>query len=400
MDQQIETERQRVVAAWNAYQSGESGSAGELRPDLLASWQRSARSVPPDRVGAPMQGKNHTEGAWADSELEFGLRPLLPELHTLAQGGDLVVAVADASGQLAWTEGSRRMQTLARRINFVPGSHWDESSVGTNALALALRHVRPVQVFAAEHYVQTVHDWVCYSAPIRHPGSGELLGVLDFSTTWEHSTPLGLAGAQYYAQRIEQNLLSSRPREDAPPSLRLRLCGPPEARLGQGSLHLTRRQHELLAVLALNPAGLSLDALHAHVYGDQAVSLSTLKSEVSTLRTLLAGAIASRPYRLLLGVSFDAQLIETALLAGRVGWALDLYLGPLLPLSESPLLGYWRDYLAAAVRGAVLATADTEVLWHFSSRFDDPEVLAALSRLLPPADPRVPVVRARLAALT
>lgn len=407
MDQQLKTERRRLVDAWHDYQTGRDHGApdpaageSQVPAELLASWERSALTVPPDRVSAPMEDEDETISEWSESPLEFALRPLLPELRAVAEEGDLVVAVADASGKMTWTDSSRRMQPLARGINFVPGSHWDEYSVGTNALALALRHLRPVRVFAAEHYVQTVHDWVCYSSPIRHPLTRELLGVLDFSTTWEHSTPLGLAGAQYFAQRIEQNLLEGGGSDPGLECLALKLCGPPEVRLGRRTLHLTRRQHELLAVLSLNPAGLSLDVLHAHVYGDQPVSMSTLKSEVSTLRGLLGGAIASRPYRLMLGVSFDVQLIETALLAGQVGHALDLYVGPLLPQSDcSPLLRYWHDYLDGALRQAVLRTGDPEMLWRYSQRFDDLEVLAALDGLLPASDPRRPVLRARLGAL-
>jgi hypothetical protein len=407
MDQHLKTERRRLVDAWHTYQTrhdqgGAEAPGPEIPPELLASWQRSALSVPPDRVSAPLDDEPETVSAWADSQLEFALRPLLPELRAVAAEGDLIVAVADASGKLTWTEGSRRMTPLARGINFVPGSHWDEPSVGTNALALALRHVKPVRVFAAEHYVQTVHDWVCYSSPIRHPQTRELLGVLDFSTTWEHATPLGLAGAQYFARRIEQNLLADggRSGDTGLECLSLKLCGPPEVRLGRQTLHLTRRQHELLAVLALNPAGLSPDVLHAHVYGDQMVSMSTVKSEISTLRGLLGGAIASRPYRLMLGVTFDVHLIEAALLAGQVGLALDHYLGPLLPHSDgSPLLRYWHDYLDGALRQAVLRTEDPEMLWRYSQRFDDLEVLAALDGLLPTDDPRRPVLRARLGAL-
>jgi transcriptional regulator of acetoin/glycerol metabolism len=166
MDQHLKTERRRLVDAWHTYQTrhdqgGAEAPGPEIPPELLASWQRSALSVPPDRVSAPLDDEPETVSAWADSQLEFALRPLLPELRAVAAEGDLIVAVADASGKLTWTEGSRRMTPLARGINFVPGSHWDEPSVGTNALALALRHVKPVRVFAAEHYVQTVHDWVC-----------------------------------------------------------------------------------------------------------------------------------------------------------------------------------------------------------------------------------------------
>lgn len=399
---ELATERQRLIAAWDAYHSGRRPTPTAVPADLLASWQRSAQTVPPDRVSAPVQDAREVTSEWRESALEFATRPLMNDLRALAQDGDLVVAVADASGRVAWTEGSHRMQRLARDINFVPGGHWDEHSVGTNALALALRHVRPVRVFAAEHFVQTVHEWVCYSSPIRHPESGELLGVLDFSTTWEYSTPLGLAGARYYAQQIENGLLTARTQllgqSQQLPTLRLRLCGPAEVRLGGELLHLTKRQHELLAVLALHAEGLTLDALHAHVYGEQAVSLSTLKSEVSTLRGLLGGCIASRPYRLMLGVDFDVQSVETALLSGQAGRALDLYAGELLPYSNSPFLGYWREYLDAALRGAVLECGDPEVQWRYALRFDDPEVLQAVADLLPLHDPRRPVLQARLEA--
>ncbi|WP_407572066.1 hypothetical protein [Deinococcus altitudinis] len=404
MDELLTHERQRVQRAWLAYHRPEqadplaSAHDPPVAAELLASWRRSSQSVPQGRSGAPVENFADVQHAWEQSPLEFASRPLVAELRALADEGEMVVAIADASGRIAWTQGSRQMQTLAQRLNFVPGGHWDEASVGTNALALALRHHRPVRVFAAEHYVQAVHDWVCYSSPIRHPQSGELLGVLDFSTTWEHSSPLGLAGARYYAQQIEQGLL---PDAAAPTleTLRLNLCGSPEVHLGRRALHLTRRQHELLAVLALNPAGLTLDALHAHVYGDQQVTLSTLKSEISTLRGLLGGAVASRPYRLLLGVTFDAQSVEGALLGGQVKRALDSYGGPLLPYSRSPLLGYWREYLEVALREASLNSGDPEVLWRAASHFDDPELLQALDACLPGRDPRRPVVHARLAAL-
>jgi len=317
MNERLVLERQRLAQAWHRYI--ESRSCDLVPDQVIASWQRSSQTVSPERVAAPLETDADARHAWDESRLEHASRPVLAELASLADEGDMVIALGDAHGQLLWTYGSARMQGLARSINFVPGGHWDESSVGTNALALALRHRRPLRVFAAEHYVQAVHDWVCYSSPIQHPRTGELLGVLDFSTTWQHSTPLGLAGARYYAQQIEQGLLTApeRPAE-TPGTLRLTLCGTPEARRGTERLHLTRRQFELLGVLALNPAGLSLDALHAHVYGDQMISLSTLKAEMSGLRVLLDGQIASRPYRLSMPVTFDVMQVEHALLGGDI----------------------------------------------------------------------------------
>ena len=78
-------------------------------------------------------------------------------------------------------------------------------------------------------------------------------------------------------------------------------CGcsaPAEAHLDGRRLLLNRRQTEILALLAMNPDGVSLERLHALVYGDQGVTLSTLKAEVSHLRSALGGQLTSRPYRL------------------------------------------------------------------------------------------------------
>ena len=409
MNERLELERQELVRAWDHYvtrpgrglalpdELSEPTPGPALDQEVAASWARSALTVSPERASAPLLNESDVQHAWQESPLEYGVRGLIPELRRLAEEADLIVAIGDSDGTLLWTHGSERMAELGRSINFVPGGQWDEGSVGTNALALALRTRQPVRVFSAEHYVQTVHDWVCYSSPIRDTRSGALLGVLDFSTTWEHSTPLGLAGARHYAQQIE---LALSHRLTLPAGeLRLRFCGPPQVQFAGRPLHLTPRQHELICVLALHPGGLTLDALHAHVYGDQPISLSTLKSEVSTLRSLLGGQIASRPYRLSVKVQLDVQDIEEHLLAGRVSDAADLYDGALLPHSASPLLGYWRDYLGAALQDAVCRSRDPDLLWRYASRFDDPQSLEVLEGLLPGDDHRLPIARARRAAL-
>ena len=79
----------------------------------------------------------------------------------------------------------------------------------------------------------------------------------------------------------------------------------PSAQLDGVPLRLTRRQLEILALLALNPDGLNLGELHARLYGDRPVSQGTLKAEMSQLRALLGGRLASRPYRIGLDVRCD-----------------------------------------------------------------------------------------------
>ena len=114
------------------------------------------------------------------------------------------------------------------------------------------------------------------------------------------------------------------------------LLGTAETRLDGQRLLLNRRQTEVLALLALHPEGLSLEQLHAMVYGDQAITFSTLKAEVSHLRAALGGQLGSRPYRLLMPVETDVEHVLALLRRGDVAAAVDAYGGDLLPGTNSP----------------------------------------------------------------
>jgi hypothetical protein len=406
--EELATLRRRLERAWASYIHDQARP--EAPHEIVSSWQRSRRAVSPLRAAAPVDDPDETLREWRDSLLYAAAKPLLAEMQRAADDQDLIVGVADASGKLLWTHSSRHMQRRAEGLHFVPGGHWDERSVGTNALALALRTAKPARVFSAEHFLQAVHDWVCYSAPIRDPRTGTAIGVLDFSTTWQKANGLGLVTATALARYIEARLEGygysevfgpSTPPTPAP--LQLKLCGEGAAYLGDRRLELTPRRLEILAILALCPQGLSLDALHAHLYGDQTVSLNTLKAEVSGLRKQLGGGVASRPYRLTTPCTVDALEVERRLQAGDVAGALAHYGGLLLCTSESPFLSEWRDYLANALQAAVASSDDPELMWRYTLRGaqapGDFEVLLRLTHLLEARDPRLALVKARLKLL-
>ena len=170
--------------------------------------------------------------------LQLAVERVESELRRTAEDGDLVVAVTDAETRILWTYGGRVMRRKAETVNFVPGGRWDDTSVGTNALDLATRHDAPSMVFSAEHYAPIVHNWVCWAAPVHDPVSGEQLGVIDLSTTWDRTHPIGLATARVMARLIETAMPASQhhpgPRRcrSAPPRRRAR---PDAARRGRGA---------------------------------------------------------------------------------------------------------------------------------------------------------------------
>jgi hypothetical protein len=300
-----------------------------------------------------------------------------------------VVAVTDPRARILWTHGGRVMRRNAERVNFVPGGRWDEASVGTNALDLALRLDRTATVYSAEHFSSCVHDWVCYAAPVHDPHTGLQLGVLDLSTTWDRAHPIGPAMARALARLMEGEVRQAGPQAPGQPYsgglLDLRLLGTAGARLNGRPLRITRRQTEILALLALSPEGLDLGELHARLYGDRPVSMGTLKAEMSQLRTLLGGRLASRPYRIDLPVRCDVTDVLDRLRAGDVAGAAQRYGGELLPWSESPALIEYGNFVTVALRTALLSDPQPATVLRYTERA--PYDLELIERCAPPTQP-------------
>lgn len=400
---ELRSRRYDAVRAWSAFVEHGDGAEPLVRPEILSSWTRSEAAVSPDVTEAPLADESETASIWRGSPLQVAVESVEAELRRTAEDGDLVVAVTDPQTRILWTYGGRVMRRKAETVNFVPGGRWDDQSVGTNALDLATRLDAPAMVFSAEHYASIVHNWVCWAAPVHDPATGAELGVLDLSTTWDRTHPIGLATARVMARLIEsavpRSSAAGAPDETGDPGLVMTLLGTAETRLDGQRLLLNRRQTEILALLAMHPEGLSLEQLHACVYGDQQITFSTLKAEVSHLRAALGGQLSSRPYRLLMPVATDVDHVLGLLRGGRVSAAVEAYGGDLLPGTNSPALGELAEYVAVAVREALLADPQPDAVVRYSERAPyDAEVLeVCLAHLAGRAHPAVPLLKGRLA---
>ncbi|GAB6985093.1 transcriptional regulator [Nocardioides pyridinolyticus] len=404
---ELQTRRTDAFRAWSAFVEYGDDAEELVRPEILSSWNRSGAAISTDVAQAPLDDESDTEAFWRDSPLQTAVERVEAELRRTAEDGDLVVAVTDAETRILWTYGGRIMRRRAETVNFVPGGRWDDESVGTNALDLANRLGAPAMVFSAEHYASIVHNWVCWAAPVHDPVSGAKLGVIDLSTTWNRTHPIGLATARVMARLIESAMPVSHHHptasvldERSEPGLVMRLLGTAETWLDGQRLLLNRRQTEVLALLAMHPEGLSLEHLHALVYGDQAVTLSTLKAEVSHLRSALGGQLSSRPYRLPMPVATDVDLVLSLLRTGRVGAAVEAYGGDLMPGTNSPALNELAEYVAVAVREALLADPQPDAVVRYSelAPYDTEVVEVCLAALGGGPHPAIPLLKGRLAA--
>ncbi|WP_372734820.1 GAF domain-containing protein [Nocardioides sp.] len=356
-----------------------------MRVEVADSWHRSAAAgVEPDLAEAPITLPDADLRDYRQAHPLARVFPLLEDvLGQAARECDAVMAVADAEGQMLWVCGSAATLRNAESIGFVEGSNWDERMAGTNAPGLALRLDQPVQVIGSEHFRQSVRRFSCAATPIHDPATSRLLGVLDITGGDQVAVPQTMAMVRAAARMAESELARDllSPPLPMPESSRgaylvLESLGRGDALLaiddGRGTtskLRLSPRHSEILVLLASAPRGLSGDELGVLLYSEDGGS-STLRAELNRLRALLGDSLlASRPYRLVAGITCDWLAVEALLAAGDVRAALNAYQGPLMPRSEAPGIIRLREALNASVRQALIRSGEADLMsaWTRSS---------------------------------
>ncbi|MFE2936180.1 GAF domain-containing protein [Streptomyces sp. NPDC059278] len=374
-----------------------------VRPVVGESWRRSARArVSPDGAALVELGPDDL-GPYRDGHPLAPAMPVIRELMgAYATDGEHLLAVCDAHGRLLWVEGPAVTRRAADRMNFVEGARWSEAAAGTNAPGTAIAVDRPVQVFAAEHFLRPVQQWTCAAAPLHDPHTGRVLGAVDITGGDRLAHPHSLAFVQAVARAAESHLALLCP-SPAAGTVRLSALGRDEAVLMTGGrrIRLSRRHSEILATLARRPEGLTGDELLVELYEDESVTPVTLRAELSRLRRLLGPELLlSRPYRLSAPVDADFDTVARRLASGAVAAALAAYAGPLLPGSRAPSVSRLRRRLDEQLRAALVARGDPGLLadWAYSPwGEDDLPVWEALAAAVPAG--QRPALLARVRAL-
>ncbi|MEU6415394.1 helix-turn-helix domain-containing protein [Microbispora sp. NPDC046933] len=175
-----------------------------VREPIEVSWRRSQFfGVDVDKLDPP-----YRPDVDPGTSLGLAARPVLDRLESALAGTPMTVILTDARGRvIARRAGDKTLNRLLDRIRLAVGFSYAEEYVGTNGIGTALEDKRASHVFGAEHYSTLLQGMSCAAAPIRHPLSGRVEGVIDLTCRSAHSSPLMTALVQEAAADIAQRLL-------------------------------------------------------------------------------------------------------------------------------------------------------------------------------------------------
>lgn len=188
-----------------------------LRPEIVDSWIRS------HNYGlnvfeynyAPSLDRDALEMRYQEKSLLLKASdPFIYQLESMLGDSQCIILLSDEKGtMLRVIEGSRKLEDQNRRFRLVPGSIWNEETVGTCAHGISLIHGIPMQICGPEHFCEKYEDIFCSAAPI-FDGNKNLAGTLSIvspSFHQQNAHSLGLVVSMAWAMEKEFQLsLSSK----------------------------------------------------------------------------------------------------------------------------------------------------------------------------------------------
>lgn len=148
------------------------------RPEIAASWERSARSgVRPDHL-APAEADDVAVGG----RLATLAAPVLDRLGRHLDEARATLVLTDARARvLDRRAGVTGLADVLDDVGLVPGHSYAEDTVGTNGMGTAAEERRPVTVVGEEHYAEPLRGLTCVGVPVVNPVTGRLEGIVDLT---------------------------------------------------------------------------------------------------------------------------------------------------------------------------------------------------------------------------
>jgi transcriptional regulator of acetoin/glycerol metabolism len=195
--------------AWERFLTGEPEAAIPLGNVVISSWRRSLQlGVNANGRAAPIaaEGDKFAAVKHRNRQLIAASADIFRRMRDVFEESRCMMLLTGPDGIVLEAVGDNRTLTEGERIHLLPGGQWCEDVIGTNGIGTTLATGQPAQVHAAEHFCEGIKSWTCAGAPVREPGTGRILGVLDISgpPSTYHRGNLSLAVAT--ARQIETAL--------------------------------------------------------------------------------------------------------------------------------------------------------------------------------------------------
>jgi transcriptional regulator of acetoin/glycerol metabolism len=175
-----------------------------IRPVILESWRRSLLCGASEPIPTP----HATERENASTALRAAADPILLRLSERLCDLDTGVLLADRNAVILrrWVADNSILSALDR-VNSTPGFSAAEDLVGTNGVGTVVETGRALQVTGPEHISTALTRFTCVGAPIHHPVTGRLEGVITLSCLSDANHPLLTPLLTSTAQDIEHHML-------------------------------------------------------------------------------------------------------------------------------------------------------------------------------------------------
>jgi sigma-54 dependent transcriptional regulator, acetoin dehydrogenase operon transcriptional activator AcoR len=141
-------------------------------------------------------------------------RPVLDDLVNDIEGLVAAFFLVDPTGYIVDRRCSRPLENRFDRRYGARGYQWSEEHAGTTGLGIALETRRPAYVVGNEHYKLNGDGWADYAAPIRHPVTRRVIGVLDFACLAKDTGRYMMPLVRHAQRAIERELYQNMPPDE------------------------------------------------------------------------------------------------------------------------------------------------------------------------------------------
>jgi transcriptional regulator of acetoin/glycerol metabolism len=193
-----------VVRARDGFLQGEEPVA-DVRNAIATSWRRSRLSGADPAV----ETLPYSQDLDVESPLCVAAYPVLARIADRLRDTGTGVLLADHDARIVarWTTEPqlRRAMDLS---DSAPGFSLLEEVCGTNGLGSVIEERKALYVLGPEHFAERFLHYACYGAPVPHPVTGRLEGVVTLVCQAADTSPVMLPFALETAESIRERLRS------------------------------------------------------------------------------------------------------------------------------------------------------------------------------------------------